>query len=106
MSDKYLSEQEFESEIINHLVSFNGYELGNNANYNKEFALDESILTRFLESSQPGKFTALSFHKSELAKRNFLSRISTAVTERGIIDVLRRGIEGIKLYYSSMKYIC
>ena len=99
--DKYLSEQEFESEIINHLVNVNGYEPGFNANYNKEFALDESILTRFLESSQPEKFLSLSTHKSELAKRNFLSRITAAITERGIIDVLRRGVDGLKLYYSS-----
>ena len=97
-SGKYLSEQEFESEITNYLVNVNGYELGNNADYNKEFALDWPILARFLESSQPEKFTA---PKSELAKRNFLSRISTAITERGIIDVLRRGVDGLKLYYSS-----
>ena len=38
----------FETLIVNWLVEQNGYEEGTNADYNKEYAIDENRLFRFL----------------------------------------------------------
>ena len=39
--------------IVNYLVSNNGYEEGNNEDYNKDYAIDETRLLRFLKNTQP-----------------------------------------------------
>ena len=46
-------ENGFETLIVNWLVEHNGYEEGSNADYNKEYAIDETRLFRFLQDTQP-----------------------------------------------------
>ena len=41
-------EKALETIIINHLTAVNGYEAGTNADYNREYAIDETRLFRFL----------------------------------------------------------
>lgn len=41
-------ESGFEALIVNWLVEHNGYEEGSNTDYNKEYAIDETRLFRFL----------------------------------------------------------
>ena len=43
----------FESLIVKWLVEQNGYEEGENDDYNKEYAVDETRLFRFLQDTQP-----------------------------------------------------
>lgn len=47
------AEKGLESLIVKWLVEHNGYEEGNNADYNQEFAVDETRLFRFLQDTQP-----------------------------------------------------
>ncbi|MDG0792257.1 hypothetical protein OMP38_16310 [Cohnella ginsengisoli] len=42
-----IKEQGFESLIINHLVTQNGFEQGESSDYNREYAIDETRLLRF-----------------------------------------------------------
>lgn len=44
-------ESGFETLIVKWLVEHNGYEEGNNADYNKDYAIDETRLFRFLNDS-------------------------------------------------------
>ena len=46
-------EKGLESLIVKWLVENNGYEQGNNADYNRDYAIDETRLFRFLEDTQP-----------------------------------------------------
>ena len=46
-------ENGLESLIVKWLVEQNGYEEGTNADYNKEYAVDEIRLFRFLQDTQP-----------------------------------------------------
>ena len=46
-------ESGLESLIVKWLVEQNGYEEGTNADYNKEYAVDETRLFRFLQDTQP-----------------------------------------------------
>ena len=86
-------ENGLETLIVNWLVTHNGYEEGTNADYNKEYAIDETRLFRFLEKTQPEQFDLLGIGQSEQKRRLFLNRLQTELAKRGIIDVLRNGIK-------------
>ena len=86
-------ESGLESLIVNWLVEQNGYEEGTNAEYNKEYAVDETRLFRFLQDTQPKEMAKLGVFASETKKRQFLNRLSGEIAKRGIIDVLRKGIK-------------
>jgi type I restriction enzyme R subunit len=86
-------ESGLEALIVKYLVEQNGYEEGNNADYNKEYAIDESRLFRFLQDTQPAQMGKLGVFQSEQKKRQFLNRLQGELAKRGIIDVLRNGIK-------------
>lgn len=85
-------ESGFETLIVKWLVEHNGYEEGNNADYNKDYAIDETRLFRFLNESQYEQMEKLGVFHSEQKKRQFLNRLQGEIAKRGIIDVLRNGI--------------
>ena len=86
-------ESGLESLIVNWLVKHNGYEQGTNADYNRDYAIDETRLFRFLAATQPGEMEKLGVFKSDLKKVKFLNRLRGEIAKRGIIDVLRNGIK-------------
>lgn len=86
-------ESGLESLIVKWLVEQNGYEEGTNADYNKEYAVDETRLFRFLEDTQLKEMDKLGVFKSDVKKRQFLNRLSGEIAKRGIIDVLRNGVK-------------
>lgn len=87
------TEKGFETLIVNWLVDQNGYQQGTNEDYNKEYAIDETRLFRFLNDTQPKEMDKLGVNQSDQKKRQFLNRLSGEITRRGIIDVLRNGIK-------------
>lgn len=86
-------ESGLESLIVKWLVEENGYEEGTNADYNKEYAVDETRLFRFLQDTQPKEMDKLGVFTSDTKKRQFLNRLSGEIAKRGIIDVLRNGVK-------------
>lgn len=87
------TEKGFETIIVNWLVDQNGYEQGTNDDYNKEYAVDETRLFRFLNDTQPREMAKLGVNNSDQKKRQFLNRLSREIAKRGIIDVLRNGVK-------------
>jgi type I restriction enzyme R subunit len=87
------TEKGFETIIVNWLVDQNGYEQGTNDDYNKEYAVDETRLFRFLNDTQPREMAKLGVNNSDQKKRQFLNRLSGEIAKRGIIDVLRNGVK-------------
>lgn len=86
-------ESGLESLIVDWLVDQNGYEQGSNADYNRDYAIDETRLFRFLSATQPDEMEKLGVFKSDLKKAQFLNRLRGEIAKRGIIDVLRNGIK-------------
>lgn len=86
-------ESGLEALIVKWLVEQNGYEEGTNADYNKEYAIDETRLFRFLQDTQPSQMSKLGVFQSEQKKRQFLNRLQGELVKRGIVDVLRNGIK-------------
>lgn len=86
-------ESGLESLIVKWLVEQNGYEQGTNADYNRDYAIDETRLFRFLQDTQPDSLDKLGVFKSEVKKNQFLNRLQGEIAKRGIIDVLRNGVK-------------
>ncbi|MCL1876112.1 MAG: hypothetical protein FWF87_07655 [Synergistaceae bacterium] len=61
-------ESGLESTIVNWLVAQNGFEQGANVDYNREYAVDEVCLFRFLESTQPEQMAKLGIRDSDLKR--------------------------------------
>jgi type I restriction enzyme R subunit len=88
-----LTEEGLETLITNWLINVNQYELGINANYNKQYAIDEERLFRFLISTQNIEITELRILENEIEKKKFLDRLSKKISDFGIIEVLRKGFK-------------
>lgn len=86
-------ESGLEALIVKWLVDQNGYEQGTNADYNREYAVDETRLFRFLQDTQSDALEKLGVFKSALKKKQFLNRLQGEIAKRGIIDVLRNGVK-------------
>lgn len=86
-------ESGLESLIVKWLVEHNDYEQGANADYNRDYAIDETRLFRFLKETQPDEMDKLGVFASEIKKKQFLNRLQGEVAKRGIIDVLRNGVK-------------
>jgi len=86
-------ESGLETLIVNHLAEQNGYEQGASADYNREYAVDESRLFRFLEGTQPEQMAKLGIRSNDIKRIQFLDRLRGEIAKRGVIDVLRNGIK-------------
>lgn len=86
-------ENGFETIIVNYLVDNNHYEEGTNSDYNKQYAIDELRLFRFLKDTQESKINELGIEESEIEKRKFLDRLSKKLSDNGVIDIIRNGMK-------------
>jgi len=67
-----IKENGFETLIVNYLIRENRYELGENAEYNIEYALDTGRLWRFLQSTQERKLNELNLLSDKIEQKKFL----------------------------------
>ena len=86
-------ESGLEALIVYWFVNQNGYEQGTNTDYNREYAIDETRLFRFLADTQLDEMDKLGVFKNEQKKRAFLNRLQGELAKRGIIDILRNGVK-------------
>jgi len=93
MSFTNTKESGLESLIVKWLVEHNGYEQGQNHDYNMEYALDTVRLFRFLKNTQPDAVKKLQLETNPQKAAQFLARVRDEITKRGIVNVLRKGIK-------------
>lgn len=84
-------ENGFETLIVDWLVNEDKYERGTNADYNKDYAVDEVRLFRFLNDTQPTKMAELHIQDNNLEKSKFFARLSEKLRTDGVIELLRKG---------------
>lgn len=74
-----------------------GYTAGNAQDYDRAHALDVPQLFAFLRATQPEAFKKLGMANPDEAKDinrlKFLARLSSEIGKRGVIDVLRKGVD-------------
>lgn len=97
------SEKGLEAIMVSYLIEKHGYEQGQSADFNKDFGLDTERVKRFLLATQKEKVDNTACFASPTEERKFFSRLSDALSKRGITDVLRKGFKYISelfdMYY-------
>ncbi len=82
-----------------------GWFAGSPKSYDRAHALDVSQLFTFLHAAQPAEFAKLGFapgggDSHDINRLKFLSRLSAEVGKRGVIDVLRKGVDHGPLHFT------
>ena len=85
------SETGLEKIIVGWLVKENGYEQETPHAYNKDFALVDKWVERFVTETQPEKVKQSMCFASPSERLKFFTRLSNEITKRGVTDVLRKG---------------
>ncbi len=85
------SETGLEKIIADWLREKNGYEQEAPSAFNKDYALVDRWVERFVTVSQPEKVEQSMCFKSPSERQKFFARLSGELTKRGVTDVLRKG---------------
>ncbi len=98
------SEGALEARICDILTS-SGWISEKAADYDREFCVDLVQLGAFLKATQPAVASALDLDQDSPTWRKFLKRLQQEITRRGVVDVLRNGLEHgpheVKLFYGT-----
>ena len=82
-----------------------GWTCGQPTHYDREHTVDLAQLRAFLSETQPDTFEGLQIAGEGPALRKFLVRLQREVSKRGVIDVLRNGINHrqyrVELFYGT-----
>lgn len=82
-----------------------GWLPGDPADYDREYCVDLVQLTAFLRATQPEVAEGLELDNDSPTRRKFLARLQGEVSKRGVVDVLRNGIQHgpyrIELFYGT-----
>src|SRR5659263_593645 len=115
------SEKGLESLIFNSLIGYGGgpasgvegvretgsvrYVAGDSKDYDRDHAVDIDKLLAFLETTQPKVFAQLGIAADGPARLKFLARLQGEIAKRGVVDVLRKGIQhgaaSVDLFYGA-----
>lgn len=88
-----LTEKGLETLIVDYLRDVNGFEEGNNFDYDRKYALDLKRLFKFLRETQNEKLEALGIKDGSIEKENFLARLSNQILDKGTASLLRKGMK-------------
>ena len=82
-----------------------GWTAGDPRDYDRNYCVDLAQLSAFLRATQPDAADGLSLNEDGPARRKFLARLQGAITKRGTIDVLRKGLghgaHELELFYGA-----
>lgn len=85
-------ENGFEDLIENELLALHGYKARTTSSFDKKLAMDTEMVLEFVTSSQPEAWEKLVEQYGEAVTERFLARLDGEITERGLLDVLRKGV--------------
>ena len=98
------SEKGLETRTIN-LLQESGWLPGENQDYAAAYRVDLVHLAAFLHDTQPETAQALHLDQDDNTRRQFLQRLQRQIRDRGIIDVLRNGVQhqqhSVRLFYGT-----
>jgi len=92
MNPQHPTEKKFEDHIEQSLNS-SGYKSVSPLLYDKDLCLIPTVLSEFIQTSQPKTFEKLSLQYGDQTESKLIKRISSEIEKRGVIDVLRRGVK-------------
>jgi len=83
------SEKGFQKLIVKHLTETHQFRESSPNDFDKEFCINTEQLFEFIKTTQPESYDMI-FAKGE---RSFLIQLDNRIKERGVIEVLRKGVK-------------
>lgn len=83
------SEKGFQQLILKALSEENGFVLSDSNDFDREFCLNRDQLFHFLEQTQVDAYNYI----QQKGERSFLVRLDKGIREKGIIELLRKGVK-------------
>ena len=99
-----ISENSLETTLVDGLAA-GGWQQTDSSGFDAAIGIDMTALTAFLQATQPELIDSLDLTGVSNTRTKALARIQGEITKRGIIDVLRKGIDHgphhINLFYGT-----
>ena len=92
MTPQTYLEQNFEEHIEEHLLG-SGYIKYKPTDYDKDLCLIAGEVLEFIKDTQSKEFEKLEKQYGTATPKKLMQRLSTEVSKRGILDVLRKGFK-------------
>ena len=87
-------EKVLQDHLIAELVNGSGYERRDpKVDYDRALAMDRALVLRFVQTTQPEAWEKLCQHYTASAEAVFFKQLDKALKDRGLLDVLRKGIK-------------
>lgn len=87
-------EKILQEHLIVELQSGEGYERRDpKVDYDRALAMDRNLVLRFIQNTQPEAWEKLTQHYTASAEDVFFKQLDKALKDRGLLDVLRKGIK-------------
>lgn len=100
-----VSEKGLETLMVESLVTDAGYMQGNGEDFDRDHAVDLVQLLTFVAATQPPAAEALDLDQDSPKRTQFLHRLQGEIAKRGVIDVLRNGVQhgpiSLDLFYGT-----
>jgi type I restriction enzyme R subunit len=92
MAQVKMNESSLEAKLVEGLCA-SGWIAGQPGDYNSNFAIDLPQFQQFINATQPELLDSLDLMNDSPKRTQVLSRIQGEITKRGVIDVLRNGVQ-------------
>lgn len=87
-------EKVLQDHLVAQLVAHEGYERRNaKSEYDRALAMDRALVLRFVQETQAEGWDRLAAQYSSSAEDTFFKQLEKALKDRGLLDVLRKGIK-------------
>ena len=88
------TEEILQEHLITELVNRQGYvRRVAKTDYDKKLAMDPALVLRFVQNTQAQAWQKLVQQYGDAAEKRFFNRLNKSLKDRGLIDVLRKGIK-------------
>lgn len=101
----HLKEVAFEKHIEKSLIEKQGYVARKSQKYNRELAMDTELVLEFLKNTQSEKIEHIKELRGTGAEEELLKRIDSEIKDRGILDVLKKGISHANETFDMMYFL-
>lgn len=104
----HVKEKQLETDIVAWLTTEGGYSQGADSHYDRKLGIDTAELFAYIGATQGDRWNQLITRyggDADTAQQGFVSRLASAIDERGTVDVLRRGLtdKGIRIALCQFK---
>ena len=90
------SEKVFQEDICEYLENSGYVRRNSNSDYDVNSCLDEELVIRFIESTQPNNWNTFKKAHKENSVKDFINSLKSEISYRGAIEVLRNGFHDMR----------